>query len=117
VAVGPLGWRLRDWEGCRTLSLSVEEAELLALALTEAVLRATEEQRGGGTVRDRWSVTVQHRWEDSEPVVALAVGGWEAVGPDWWSVCWLRLWTLWRLWRLLWLRLSGSLWLSIWRAL
>jgi hypothetical protein len=29
----------------------------------------------------RWSVTVQHRWEDSEPVVALAVGGWEAVGP------------------------------------
>jgi hypothetical protein len=29
----------------------------------------------------RWSVTVQHRWQDSEPVVALAVGGWEAVGP------------------------------------
>jgi hypothetical protein len=29
----------------------------------------------------RWSVTVQHRWEDTEPVVALAVGGWEAVGP------------------------------------
>jgi hypothetical protein len=43
VAVGPLGWRLREWEECRTLSLSVEEAELLALALTEAVLRATEE--------------------------------------------------------------------------
>jgi hypothetical protein len=47
VAVGPLGWRLRDWEGCRTLSLSVEEAELLALALTEAVLRVAEEQREG----------------------------------------------------------------------
>lgn len=45
VTVGPLGWRLRDWEGCRTLSLSVEEAELLALALTEAVLRVAEEQR------------------------------------------------------------------------
>jgi hypothetical protein len=29
----------------------------------------------------RWSVTVQHRWEDSEPVVALAVGGWDSVGP------------------------------------
>ena len=29
----------------------------------------------------RWSVTVQHRWEDSEPVVALAVGGWDCVGP------------------------------------
>jgi hypothetical protein len=39
-----------------------------------------------GTVRERtepqrWSVTVQHRWEDSEPVVALAVGGWDCVGP------------------------------------
>jgi len=29
----------------------------------------------------RWSVTVQHRWEDTEPVVALAVGGWDCVGP------------------------------------
>jgi hypothetical protein len=29
----------------------------------------------------RWSVTVQRRWEDSEPVVAIAVGGWECVGP------------------------------------
>ena len=45
VAVGPLGWRLRDWEGCQTLSLALEEAELLALALTEAVLRVAEEQR------------------------------------------------------------------------
>jgi len=33
------------------------------------------------TEPQRWSVTVQHRWEDSEPVVALAVGGWDAVGP------------------------------------
>ena len=45
VAVGPLGWRLRQWEECRTLSLTVEEAELLALALSEAVLRVAEEQR------------------------------------------------------------------------
>lgn len=29
----------------------------------------------------RWSVTVQHRWQDSEPVVAIAVGGWESTGP------------------------------------
>ena len=29
----------------------------------------------------RWSVTVQSRWEDREPVVAIAVGGWECVGP------------------------------------
>jgi hypothetical protein len=29
----------------------------------------------------RWSVTVQHRWEDTEPVVAIAVGGWDCVGP------------------------------------
>ena len=47
VALGPLGWRLRDWEGCQTLSLTVEEAELLALALTEAVLRVAQEQREG----------------------------------------------------------------------
>jgi hypothetical protein len=47
VAVGPLGWRLREWEECRRLSLTVEEAELLALALTEAVLRVAEEQREG----------------------------------------------------------------------
>ena len=33
------------------------------------------------TEPQRWSVTVQHRWEDSEPVVAIAVGGWDAVGP------------------------------------
>ena len=33
------------------------------------------------TEPQRWSVTVQHRWEDSEPVVALAVGGWDSVGP------------------------------------
>ena len=29
----------------------------------------------------RWSVTVQSRWEDREPVVAIAVGGWDCVGP------------------------------------
>ena len=29
----------------------------------------------------RWSVTVQHRWQDTEPVVAIAVGGWDCVGP------------------------------------
>lgn len=29
----------------------------------------------------RWSVTVQRRWEDTEPVVAIAVGGWDCVGP------------------------------------
>ena len=29
----------------------------------------------------RWSVTVQRRWEDREPVVAIAVGGWDCVGP------------------------------------
>ena len=29
----------------------------------------------------RWSVTVQSRWEDREPVVAIALGGWDCVGP------------------------------------
>lgn len=33
------------------------------------------------TEPQRWSVTVQRRWEDSEPVVAIAVGGWDCVGP------------------------------------
>ena len=29
----------------------------------------------------RWSVTLQHRWQDREPVVAIAIGGWESTGP------------------------------------
>ena len=33
------------------------------------------------TEPQRWSVTVQRRWGDSEPVVAIAVGGWDCVGP------------------------------------
>lgn len=28
-----------------------------------------------------WSVTVQHRWMDTEPVVCIAIGGWDSVGP------------------------------------
>lgn len=28
----------------------------------------------------RWSVTVQHRWMDTEPVVCIALGGWDSVG-------------------------------------
>lgn len=44
ICVGPLGWRALEWEQPQTLSLSLAEAELLALALTEAVCRAVEAQ-------------------------------------------------------------------------